>query len=120
MPFRQASPRETALLILRAWLGEPRGPSPAPALGLTQYQQDAVHRLTAALQHRHGAILADWVGLGKTFVALALIRAALDARERVLVIAPAALRAHWHKHLGKLGTHDVAFATHTALSNGRA
>jgi superfamily II DNA or RNA helicase len=48
-----------------------------------------------------------------------VIRAALDQNERVLVIAPAALRAHWRKHLARLGERIVAFTTHTALSNGR-
>jgi superfamily II DNA or RNA helicase len=117
--FRWLSPRETALLILRAWLGEPAGTAPEATLGLTEYQQHAVRRLGAAIQRRRGALLADGVGLGKTFVALALIRHALAAHEGVLVIAPASLRAHWRKHLARLGDHNVALTTHTALSNGR-
>jgi superfamily II DNA or RNA helicase len=117
--FRWLSPRETALLILRGWLGEPAGKAREAKLGLTEYQQHAVERLRAALQRRRGAILADAVGLGKTFVALSVIRTALAARARVLVVAPASLRAHWREHLARLGEHDVAFSTHTALSNGR-
>jgi SNF2 family DNA or RNA helicase len=117
--FRWLSPRETALLILRAWLGEPAGKAREAKLGLTEYQQHAVERLRAALERRRGAILADAVGLGKTFVALAVIRTALAARDCVLVVAPASLRAHWRKHLARLGEHDVAFSTHTALSNGQ-
>lgn len=70
--------------------GAPAGRTPgAPAL--LPHQQAAATRLLALLDRHGGALLADDVGLGKTYVALAVA-----ARFRhVLVVAPAALRAMW-------------------------
>jgi superfamily II DNA or RNA helicase len=67
---------------------------PDPRLGaitLHRHQRIAVARLAHALASHGGALLADDVGLGKTFVALAL---AGTARQPV-VVAPAALRDVW-------------------------
>jgi superfamily II DNA or RNA helicase len=69
-------------------------PLPDPRLGaitLHRHQRIAVARLAHALASHGGALLADDVGLGKTFVALALAR---TARQPV-VVAPAALRDVW-------------------------
>jgi superfamily II DNA or RNA helicase len=67
---------------------------PDPTLGdvrLHAHQQVAVARLAQALHEFGGALLADDVGLGKTFVALALAR----ERPPAVVVAPAALRDAW-------------------------
>lgn len=58
---------------------------------LAAHQHDAAVRLRALLREHRGALLADDVGLGKTFVALAVAR----TYERVLVIHPAGLRPMW-------------------------
>ena len=58
---------------------------------LHPHQQEAVERLTRLLAIHRGALLADDVGLGKTFVALAVARAWPDR----VVVAPAALRDSW-------------------------
>ncbi|HEY0777342.1 MAG TPA: DEAD/DEAH box helicase [Gemmatirosa sp.] len=68
-------------------------------LALRPHQRHAAARLRYALQHYRVALLADDVGLGKTAVALALARDAADA----LIIAPAALRAHWTAALDTAG-----------------
>ena len=47
----------------------------------------------AILERRNGVLVADEVGLGKTFLAGELIRQAVqERRQRVLVVAPATLR----------------------------
>jgi superfamily II DNA or RNA helicase len=62
-------------------------------LGLTAFQSDGVWRARRILQRRHGVIVADEVGLGKTFIAGELIYdATVTRRQKVLVIAPATLR----------------------------
>jgi superfamily II DNA or RNA helicase len=61
-----------------------------------------------------GALLADEVGLGKTFVALALAPSA----GRMLVVAPAALRERW-LDAGRRSNVVVIFASYEALSRGR-
>lgn len=62
-------------------------------LGLTDFQADGVHRAKRILAKRGGVIIADEVGLGKTFLAGEIIReAVIDLRQKVLVVAPATLR----------------------------
>ena len=65
----------------------------APQIHLTAFQTDGLWRARSFLDTHHGVLIADEVGLGKTFLAGELIReAALDRRQRVLVITPATLR----------------------------
>jgi hypothetical protein len=62
-------------------------------LHLAPFQRDGVTLSRMILSRYSGVVVADGVGLGKTFVAGELIREAVeDRRQRVLVIAPAALR----------------------------
>lgn len=62
-------------------------------LHLAQFQKDGVTLARMIVERYNGVIVADGVGLGKTFVAGELIREAIeDRRQRVLVVAPAALR----------------------------
>ena len=65
----------------------------APQIHLTSFQTDGLWRARRILSERHGVLIADEVGLGKTYLAGALIHeAALDRRQRVLVVTPATLR----------------------------
>src|SRR6185437_11009519 len=89
----------------------------APCVGsvaLRPHQRSAVGRVRRALSEFGGALLADDVGLGKTFVAVALIRES----NRTLVVAPAALARMWHDALERGGAraHVVSY---DALSRGR-
>lgn len=61
---------------------------------LTRFQADGVKRMRRLLVEVGGVLVADEVGLGKTFLALEVIAAATEAaRQRVLVVAPAALKS---------------------------
>lgn len=62
---------------------------------LYQFQKDGVMGLIRKLEKYNGAILADSVGLGKTFSALAVIKYFELQRKRVLVLAPKRLRDNW-------------------------
>ena len=65
----------------------------APQIHLTSFQTDGLWRARRILDQHNGVLVADEVGLGKTFLAGELIReAALDRRQRVLVVTPATLR----------------------------
>ena len=65
----------------------------APQIHLTSFQSDGLWRARRVLDERDGVLVADEVGLGKTFLAGELIReAAVDRRQKVLVITPATLR----------------------------
>ncbi len=121
MRWRSVTPREAALTILHAWFGPAEAPTRS-ALSLTAFQREAVTRIAPVLQTRRGALLADAVGLGKTYIALAVIEDALGAGQNVVVVVPAALRRHWQQHLRKLPQHlrdGPRLVTHTALSFGR-
>lgn len=62
-------------------------------LGLTSFQADGVWRARRILRRRHGVIVADEVGLGKTFLAGELIsEASVTRRQKVVIVAPATLR----------------------------
>lgn len=62
---------------------------------LFEFQQDGVHSVLSALQRHNGCILADSVGLGKTYTALAVIKYFELRNQRVLVLCPRKLRDNW-------------------------
>ena len=65
----------------------------AEELSLTAFQRDGVARALRLLKANGGVLVADEVGLGKTFIAAEMIRRATEEnRQRVLALAPAALK----------------------------
>ncbi|MFB8146645.1 SNF2-related protein [Microbacterium sp. NPDC056003] len=61
---------------------------------LTRFQADGVRRMKRLLDEVGGVLVADEVGLGKTFLALEVIAAATEEqRQRVIIAAPAALKS---------------------------
>ncbi|MSO38569.1 MAG: helicase [Acidimicrobiia bacterium] len=66
---------------------------PVTGIHLTSFQEDGVARARRILQHHSGVLVADGVGLGKSFIAGALLREAIvENRQRALLVAPAVLR----------------------------
>ncbi|MGH7718467.1 MAG: SNF2-related protein, partial [Gemmatimonadaceae bacterium] len=110
-----ASAPAVRALIACAYLGETRSPHQLGAITLHPHQRDAVARLRALMQEHGGALLADEVGLGKTYVAVTLIREC----SRALVVAPASLRAMWKRALSAAGAH-ADLASYHELSRGEA
>lgn len=66
---------------------------------LFEFQRDGVKAVRAKLDRYGGCILADSVGLGKTFVALAVIKWFELRNQRVLVLCPKKLRDNWTEFL---------------------
>ncbi|MFW8567264.1 helicase-related protein [Orrella sp. 11846] len=62
---------------------------------LYPFQKDGVLGVIDKLERHNGCILADSVGLGKTFEALAVIKYYELRNARVLVLAPKKLRDNW-------------------------
>ena len=83
---------------------------------LAPHQREAVDQILMLLDRRHGAILADAVGLGKSFVAAA-VAAALSANA-IEVIVPASLVDQWKETLCDFGV-DAHVLTHDALLSDR-
>ncbi len=76
--------------IAAGWVA-PDTPITLGGVTLRPHQREAVLRARVSLETHGGVLVADEVGLGKTFIALAL---AAGAR-RPLVAGPAALRTMW-------------------------
>jgi superfamily II DNA or RNA helicase len=83
---------------------------------LREDQRRTAARLLSMIEHHGGALLAEPVGLGKTYSALAV---AAQLGGEVLVAAPAALRGMW-EHALLDARIDARFVTHEALSRGAA
>ena len=66
---------------------------------LFEFQRDGVRALLAKLDRYNGCILADSVGLGKTYIALAAIKWFELRNQRVLVLCPKKLRDNWTEFL---------------------
>ena len=62
---------------------------------LYKFQQDGVIGAIEKIEKHNGCIIADSVGLGKTFTALAIIKYYELRNDRVLVLAPKKLRENW-------------------------
>jgi superfamily II DNA or RNA helicase len=110
-----ADPAGVRALVAKLWLRDQES-APATTIGriaLRPHQRSAIDRLRHAIREYGGALLADDVGLGKTFVAVALIR---DVRH-ALVVAPAALRGMWCDALRRGGA-AAQVISYDALSRG--
>ena len=71
---------------------------------LYKFQQDAVMGLINKLETFNGCILADSVGLGKTFTALAVIKYYELRNKSVLVLCPKKLSENWQTYNRNLTT----------------
>ncbi|MGE5480579.1 MAG: helicase-related protein [Chloroflexota bacterium] len=66
---------------------------------LFPYQQKAVITLIKMLEKYNGAILADAVGLGKTWTALAVMKYYQNMGYRVVLFCPKKLRGNWVQYI---------------------
>ena len=96
-------------------LDTPASAEPLPDW-LLPHQSDAVRRCRAILRRFGGVLLADGVGLGKTFVALALVDLERRAGGDAAAIVPAALRAEWLRASAATGVR-VPVISHTRLAH---
>ncbi len=62
---------------------------------LYEFQKDGAKSAIAKLREHNGCILADSVGLGKTYTALAVIKYFEQRNERALVLCPRKLYENW-------------------------
>jgi len=80
---------------------EERDAAQRSAVELTEFQDDAVKKARRILQRYHGVMVADSVGLGKTWIGKKLLEDfAYHQRMKAIVVCPASLRANWEKELG--------------------
>ncbi len=106
-------PGAVCALMARLWLGHGTVKERHGSIVLRRHQHSALERIRRMLELYGGALLADDVGLGKTYVGAALA----TGYRRVLVVAPAALRAMWQKALRDVGAGGNV-TSYAALSRG--
>jgi superfamily II DNA/RNA helicase len=92
------------LAVLRELYGDELGEEERDPEGIpvTTFQKHGVWRARRILKEFGGVLIADGVGLGKTFLAGEIIRQFRQERKRVLLVCPAALRdSTWAKFLNR-------------------
>lgn len=90
------------------------------------FQRDAALAIINKLEKFNGCILADSVGLGKTFTALAVIKYYVNRNKSVLVLCPKKLSENWNTYKGNYVNNPIAedrlrydVLYHTDLSRDR-
>lgn len=102
--FKLWTPWDVYLRILWELYGEEvTGAEKAEGrIPLTNFQKHGVWRAQTILEKFGGVIVADEVGLGKTFIGGDLMRLYCERRQRVLLVCPAALRdSTWERFISK-------------------
>ena len=80
---------------------------PESVVDLSVFQQDAVNRIYWALKNYNGVLVADSVGLGKTWIAKKIIEDfGFYRRQKFIVVCPAQLHQMWQKELKDLGVSE--------------
>lgn len=96
---------------------------------LYNFQQDAVLAIINKLEKYNGCILADSVGLGKTYSALAVIKYYENRNKSVLVLCPKKLANNWNTFKSNYRNnpiskdrlrYDVLFHTDLSRSSGES
>ena len=94
---------------------------------LYDFQRDAVLAIINKLEKYNGCILADSVGLGKTFTALAVVKYYENRNKSVLVLCPKKLAENWNTYKGNYVNnpivadrlrYDVLFHTDLSRTGG--
>ena len=75
---------------------------------LYDFQRDAVLAIINKLETYNGCILADSVGLGKTFTTLAVIKYYESRNRNVLVLCPKKLKGNWITYNSNLVNNPIA------------
>jgi hypothetical protein len=116
--FREYSPWLIYLRVLWELYGDEvkQEESEVGRLNLTRFQRHGVWRARRILEELGGVVVADGVGLGKTFIAGGLMEGYRDRRQRILLIRPAALRGTWDKFLSDNYLGDVEAISYEKLA----
>jgi SNF2 family DNA or RNA helicase/HKD family nuclease len=98
------------------------------AVDLAEFQEDAVKKARRILARYDGVLIADSVGLGKTWIGKKLLEDfAYHRRQKALVVCPASLREMWERELQSatisakvVGMEEMGRAEFNALGIGDA
>jgi SNF2 family DNA or RNA helicase len=109
-------------------LGEDAPEFGRSAVDLAEFQEDAVKKARRILARYDGVLIADSVGLGKTWIGKKLLEDfAYHRRQKAVVICPASLREMWERELSgatiaaqMVGMEELGRDTFDAASFGDA
>ena len=80
---------------------------PKTKVNLAQFQEDAIARIWTRMKKYGGCIVADSVGLGKTWIAKKVLeQIGYYERKNILVVCPAQIREMWRSELKKIDTKE--------------
>lgn len=101
---REYSPFEVYMKALFEYFRDDLAATPSAdtrsAVELSEFQEDAVRRARKILAKYDGVMIADSVGLGKTWIGKKLLEdSAYHMRQKALVVCPASLREMWEGEL---------------------
>lgn len=83
---------------------------------LHEHQQQALERVVQVIDRYGGALLADEVGLGKSFVAAELIARRVGEGKSAVLVVPAVLRPMWTTIAARFGI-AVPIFSHDSIAN---
>jgi len=109
-------PASEVVRALARSLAPLESPVPPPPW-LREEQVVSFRRVMAAVERHGGALLADPVGSGKTWIALA-VASTWPGRETTVALVPAVLREQWRAAADRLGI-PITIVSHQAASRGR-
>ncbi|MGP6219869.1 helicase-related protein [Caldiplasma sukawensis] len=96
---------------------KPRG-LPETKVNLAQFQEDAIARIWTRMKKYGGCIVADSVGLGKTWIAKKILeQIGYYERKNILVVCPAQLREMWRSELKKIDVKENVISQEDLASN---
>ena len=91
---------------------------PESKVNLAQFQEDAIARILTRMKKYGGCIVADSVGLGKTWTAKKILeKIGYYERKNILIICPAQLREMWKKELKTIDVKENILSQEELASN---
>jgi SNF2 family DNA or RNA helicase len=101
---KEYTPYQVYIKALYEYFKEELGADPLAlgrsAVELAEFQEDAVKKARRVLARYDGVLIADSVGLGKTWIGKKLLEDfAYHRRQKAVVVCPASLREMWRKEL---------------------
>ena len=102
---KEYTPYEVYTKALYEYFKEELGEDPLDlgrsAVDLAEFQEDAVKKARRILARYDGVLIADSVGLGKTWIGKKLLEDfAYHRRQKAVVVCPASLREMWQRGTG--------------------
>ena len=112
LPTWHVATSDSVRAILATTYATDHPPTTIGDVTLMPHQRDALARIRATIREFHGALLADEVGLGKTYVALALAH----DYQHTHVVAPAALLPMWRTAIARTASQHIQLHSLHAFS----